>query len=55
MQRWMLSFLVVLFSATLAAAQQPPPQPVTAPPVELPQIVAYDNDGLLNQTNGTSL
>ena len=35
MQRWMLSFLVVLFSATLAAAQQMPPQPVTAPPGEL--------------------
>ena len=47
MNRWMLSFLVVLFSATLAAAQQTPPQPVTAPPGELPQIVAYDNDGLL--------
>jgi hypothetical protein len=47
MKRWMLSFLVVLFSATLAAAQQTPPQPVTAPPGELPQIVAYDNDGLL--------
>ena len=47
MKRWMLGFLVVLFSATLAAAQQTPPQPVPAPPGELPQIVAYDNDGLL--------
>jgi beta/gamma crystallin len=47
MKRWMLGFLVVLFSATLATAQQTPPQPVTAPPGELPQIVAYDNDGLL--------
>jgi hypothetical protein len=47
MQRWMLSFLVVLCSATLAAAQQMPPQPVTAPPGELPHIVAYDNDGIL--------
>jgi hypothetical protein len=47
MQRWMLSFLVVLCSATLAAAQQMPPQPVTAPPGELPHMVAYDNDGLL--------
>jgi len=47
MQRWILGFLVVLFSATLATAQQTPPPPVTAPPGELPQIVAYDNDGLL--------
>jgi hypothetical protein len=47
MQRWILGFLVVLCSVTLAAAQQTPPQPVTAPPGELPQIVAYDNDGLL--------
>jgi hypothetical protein len=47
MQRWILGFLVVLFSATLTVAQQTPPQPVTAPPGELPQIVAYDNDGLL--------
>jgi hypothetical protein len=28
-------------------AQQTPAQPVPAPPGELPQIVAYDNDGLL--------
>jgi hypothetical protein len=42
-----LGFLVVLFSATLTVAQQTPPQPVTAPPGELPQIVAYDNDDLL--------
>jgi hypothetical protein len=47
MKRWMRGFLVVLFSATLAVAQQTPPQPVPAPPGELPQIVAYDNDGLL--------
>jgi hypothetical protein len=47
MKRWILGFLVVLCSVTLAAAQQTPPQPVTAPPGELPQIVAYDNDGLL--------
>jgi beta/gamma crystallin len=47
MKRWMLGFLVVLCSATLAVAQQTPSQPVTAPPGELPQIVAYDNDGLL--------
>jgi hypothetical protein len=47
MQRWMLGFLAVLFSATLAAAQQQPPTPVTPHPGDIPQIVAFDNDGLL--------
>ena len=46
MKRWMLGLLAVLFSATLAAGQ-PPPTPVTPPPGEIPQIVAFDNDGLL--------
>ena len=43
----MLGILAVLFSATWAAAQQPPPTRVTPQPGELPQIVAFDNDGLL--------
>jgi hypothetical protein len=44
----MLGLLAVLFSATLAAAQQqPPPTPVTPQPGDIPQIVAFDNDGLL--------
>src|SRR6266568_6801805 len=47
MKRWMLGLLVVLFSATLAAAQQQPPTPVTPQPGEIPQIVAFDNDSLL--------
>jgi hypothetical protein len=60
MQRWILGFLAVLFSVTLAVAQQTPSQPVTVPPGELPQIVAYDNDGLLGDHihlfgNGTDL
>jgi hypothetical protein len=47
MKRWMLGLLAVLFSATLVAAQQQPPTPVTPQPGEIPQIVAFDNDGLL--------
>ena len=31
MKRWMLGFLVVLFSVTLAAAQQTPPNPCPRP------------------------
>ena len=42
MKRWMLGFLAVLFSATLAAAQQQPPTPVTPHPGDIPQIVAFD-------------
>ena len=47
MTRWMLGLIAVLFSMTLAAAQQQPPARVTPPPGEIPQIVAYDNEGLL--------
>ena len=47
MTRWMLGLLAVLFSMTLAMAQQQPPARVTTPPGEIPQIVAYDNEGLL--------
>jgi Beta/Gamma crystallin len=47
MKKSILVLLAVLFSATLAVAQQTPPQPVTPQAGELPQIVAYDNDGLL--------
>jgi Beta/Gamma crystallin len=47
MKRWMLGLLAVLFSTTLAAAQQQPPTPVMPQPGEIPQIVAFDNDGLL--------
>jgi hypothetical protein len=47
MKRWMLGLCVVLGSATLAAAQQPPPTPVPSQPGDIPQIVAFDNDSLL--------
>ena len=48
MKRWMLFLIAVLFVATQAVAQQqPPPQRVTPQPGEIPQIVAFDNDGLL--------
>jgi hypothetical protein len=47
MQRWILSLLAVLFSATLAVAQQQPPTPVTPQRGDIPQIVAFDNEGLL--------
>jgi Beta/Gamma crystallin len=47
MKRWMLGLLVVLFNATLAVAQQQPPIPVTPQRGDMPQIVAFDNDGLL--------
>ena len=47
MQRWMLGLLALLFSATLATAQQQPPTPVTPHAGDIPQIVAFDNDGLL--------
>jgi hypothetical protein len=43
----MLGLLAILFSATLAAAQQQSPTPVTPHAGDLPQIVAFDNDGLL--------
>jgi hypothetical protein len=47
MKRWMLGLLALLCSATLAAAQQQPPTPVTPHAGDIPQIVAFDNDGLL--------
>jgi beta/gamma crystallin len=47
MKRWMLGLLTVLFSATLAVAQQQPQTPVTPQRGDLPQIVAFDNEGLL--------
>jgi hypothetical protein len=47
MKRWMLGLLAVLFSATLAVAQQQPTTPVTPQRGDIPQIVAFDNDGLL--------
>jgi hypothetical protein len=49
MQKWLLIVLcAVLVMATQAVAQQtPPPQRVTPQPGEIPQIVAYDKEGLL--------
>jgi hypothetical protein len=48
MKRWMLFLITVLFVATQAVAQQqPPPQRVTPQAGEIPQIVAFDNEGLL--------
>ena len=49
MQRWLLLFVTgVLFVAGQAAAQQTPPQPgAPMPPGPVPQIVAFDNQGLL--------
>ena len=47
MKKWMLFLMAVLFVATQATAQQTPPQRVTPQPGEIPQIVAYDNEGLL--------
>jgi Beta/Gamma crystallin len=47
MKKWMLFLMAVLFVATQAVAQQTPPQRVTPQAGEMPQIVAFDNDGLL--------
>src|SRR5262245_8301865 len=47
MTRWMLGLLAVLFSTTLAVAQQQPQTPVTPQRGDIPQIIAYDNDNLL--------
>jgi len=47
MKRWMLGLLAVLFIATLAAAQQQPPTRVTPQQGDIPQIVAFENEGLL--------
>jgi hypothetical protein len=47
MARWALFLTAILFVATQAVAQQQP-QPGMMPPAgEIPQIVAYDNEGLL--------
>ena len=48
MKTWMLCLIAVLFVATQAVAQQAPPtQRVVPQPGEIPQIVAYDKEGLL--------
>jgi hypothetical protein len=47
MKRWILSLIAVLLSATLVAAQQQPMTPVTPQRGDVPQIIAFDNDGLL--------
>jgi hypothetical protein len=47
MKRWMMSLMAVLFLATQAVAQQTPPQRVIPQPGEIPQIVAFDKEGLL--------
>ena len=47
MKRWMLCLLAVLVLVTPAVAQQTPPQPTPRPPGEIPQIVAFDKEGLL--------
>jgi hypothetical protein len=47
MKRWMLGLMAVFFMVTQVAAQQTPAQPVTPAPGEVPQIVAFDKDGLL--------
>ena len=45
--RWVLVLTAVLFVATQAVAQQQPPAGMIPPPGEIPQIVAFDNEGLL--------
>ena len=47
MQRFLLCLLAVLCVVTPVMAQQQPTTPVTPQPGESPQIVAYDNEGLL--------
>ena len=47
MKQSMIFLIALLFGATLAVAQQTPPQRVPPQAGEIPQIVAYDNDGLL--------
>jgi hypothetical protein len=47
MKRWILGLAAVLFSTTLAVAQQQPQTRVTPQQGEPPQIVAFDNEGLL--------
>ena len=43
----MLGLLAVLFSTTLAVAQQQPQTPVIPQRSDIPQIVVFDNDSLL--------
>jgi len=43
----MLGLIAVLFLVAQAAAQQAPARPAPPPPGEMPQIVAFDKDGLL--------
>ena len=47
MKKWMLILSAVLFCATQATAQQQPSPGVATPLGEMPQIVAFDNQGLL--------
>ena len=47
MKRWMLGLMAVFFMVTQVAAQQTPAQPVPPALGEVPQIVAFDKDGLL--------
>jgi Beta/Gamma crystallin len=48
MPRWMLFVMVLLVAVTPAVAQQTPAQQrVTPQPGEIPQIVAFDKEGLL--------
>ena len=49
MKRWLLLFVTgLLFVAGPVAAQQTPPQPAAPmPPGSVPQIVGFDNQGLL--------
>jgi hypothetical protein len=47
MKKWMLFLMAVMFVASQAVAQQTPPQRVTPQAGEIPQIVAYDKEGLL--------
>ena len=47
MKRWMFCLIAVLFLVTQVAAQQTPPRPAPPPPGEIPQIVAFDKEGLL--------
>ena len=47
MKKSMLWLVALLCTATLAVAQQTPPQPIMPHAGALPQIVAYDKEGLL--------
>jgi hypothetical protein len=51
-KKWMLCLIGALCIVTQAAAQQTPDQQrVPPPPGEIPQIVAYDKEGLLGTTS----